>query len=750
MLEVQRATLGYGARAAVTGCSLSVAPGELVALVGENGCGKSTLARAMCAVQLVDEGRVVVDGHDPSVSELERLHVREVVGYVQQDPRNQLVCALVYDEVAFVPRNMGLDEETVAGHVRAALSTVGLSGYERRETARLSGGEQQRVAMAGALAMEPRYVVLDEPTAQLDPLARAHMRALFAMLAHERGIGVVLVTHDAREIALADRVVSLGDASAAVPSGDDAGETCGGAGEFRAVSGTARASAQLQAAAVPVDASPVLELRGVSCGYGDRRVLADVSLTVRAGEIVLLAGASGAGKTTLALVAAGLLAPQAGAVRVAGAPVRPGMVGLAFQNPESQIFLDTVFDEIAYAPRNAGVGEEGVAKLVRAAAQRVGLTDALMGCHPMELSGGQMRRVGLAATLALDAPVYILDEPSAALDAAGRADAHRLVCGLAAAGKAVVVISHDVEEWASVVHRSVCVRDGAVHPYDVDAGTPASGHASPVPEQVPVGASQGLASSPLARLDARVRIALLAVLCAALFAASTPVTLLPWFAVLAAGLVAARMSVREVARGLKPIALVLLVMLAANAIVVDGHADIPLVGPVGIVLDGVVRGAVAMMRIVLLVGFARVAAATTTAPQVADACVRMLRPLASLGVPVGALGSTLMLALHFMPLVGEELGRIRLSQRARGARFDEGPLLQRIRVWTSVFIPLIVGLFHRADCLAEAMAARLAEAPSAQRLPEPRSLARRDWVVLVLGGCIAILLAALGMVPRIC
>lgn len=721
MLEADDVSISYDGVKVLSGHSLSVAPGELVALVGDNGCGKSSLARALCAVRLVDEGRVVVDGHDPSVSELERLHVRQLVGYVQQDTFDQLVCASVFDEVAFGPRNMGLDGQEVVCRVTEALTAVGLAGYEARETARLSGGEQQRLALAGVLAMEPRYLVLDEPTAQLDPTARAQMRALFAELAHDRGIGVILVTHDAHEIALADRVVRLGDAPASElsPAADAAKGSCG---------------------------QIVLDVRGVLQAYEGRKLLSGANLSVRAGEVVLLGGASGAGKTTLALIAAGLFEPQAGVALVDGKPSVPGCVGLAFQNPEAQCFLNTVFDEIAYAPRNVGVDEARVAMLVHASAARVGLAEELLDRHPMELSGGQARRVGLAATLALDAPAYIFDEPSAGLDTAGRAFAHRLVRELASAGKAVVVISHDVEEWLPVADRSLRVEAGAVVPSDLVASTsqdswaptpdgqmarPGASPAAPGGQAVRPGA---LADEALfVRIDARVKIILLLVVCAGLFAASSPLALSPWLAALVLCLVASRVSVRSLVRSMKPIVIVLLFVLVANVLVVDGHADISLVGPVGITLSGMARAGTAVLRIVLLVGFALVVAATTTPVQIADACVRFLRPLAPLGVPVASVGSVLSLALRFLPLVHEELARIRLAQRARGACFDEGPLGARIRVWISVFIPLIVGLFHRADCLAEAMAARLAEAPSANRLPEPRALTFWDWVVLATG-----------------
>ncbi|MFR3450782.1 MAG: energy-coupling factor ABC transporter ATP-binding protein [Collinsella sp.] len=189
MIDLHGVSIAYDGTAVINGMSFNIAPGEIVALVGENGCGKSTLGRAICAAQLVDGGAVVVDGHDPSASELERLRVRELVGYVRQDPLDQIVSSLVFDEVAFGPRNLGTDEDEVARRVDEALELSLLHGFDQRVTTELSGGEQQRLALAGVLAMRPRYLVLDEPTSQLDPRSRELMRGLFTALSHERGLG---------------------------------------------------------------------------------------------------------------------------------------------------------------------------------------------------------------------------------------------------------------------------------------------------------------------------------------------------------------------------------------------------------------------------------------------------------------------------------------------------------------------------------------------------------------------------------
>ena len=814
MLEVVDAVVGYGDVEVLSGASLSVDPGELVALVGDNGCGKSTLGRVMCAAQLVDEGSVVVDGHDPSVSELERLRVRALVGRVCQDPVDQIVSSLVFDEVAFGPRNLGLDDAEVERRVLAALDLVGIPSFADRVTTELSGGQQQRIALAGVLAMHPTYLVLDEPTAQLDSSARAGLRDLFSRLAHESHMGIVLITHDFAEIARADRVIDVArmgvrasDASAGGDRANDAhvgdvrGDEARGSGacvddalvgawstgdasldsvrSFDACASDARdagadnaseggslgaATCSRVGRADIVHARPVLELDGIYFSYGDRPVLTDVSMRVHAGEVVLLAGASGAGKSTLASIAAGLVAPCSGEVRLRGAPPVPGDVGLAFQQPEAQFFLDTVYDEIAYAPRNLSCDEAEVDRRVHAAVRTVGLDEGLIASSPFELSGGQARRVALASVLSLDAPAYIFDEPSAALDAEGRAFARRMVEDLSREGRAVLVITHDVDEWAPVSSRIVELADGSLH----ERGRGATGAASfacdgrvSAPGESPRGDGSSHVSSggtatpltalggytphaPAARVDARVKLILLLLATVGVFTAQSPVVLSAWAVVLFGALGAARMRPSRILSAMRPVAIVLTFTLIANLVSCDGRATIELAGPVGLDPAGGLRGLLAVVRIALLVGFSLVVAASTTGTQLSDACVRLLRPCARWGVPVGPLGTVLSLALRFIPLVSEELNRIRLAQRARGASFDNGTVIERIGVWASVLTPLMIGLFRRADRLAEAMSARCYDAVSAGRLPAPRPLGSLDRRVLIVGTGLAIALSAVG------
>ena len=507
MLEVVDAQASFPAEGgdvqALRGVSCRLEPGRILALVGANGSGKTTLGRLMCGMDVGPRGQVVVDRCDPASGDAERFRVRQLVGFCRQNPTDQIVSSNVHDEVAFGPRNLGLAEDEVETCVGRALKTCELSGFELRNTSALSGGEQQRLALAGVLAMEPRYLVLDEPTAQLDAAARPRFRALVRDLACNDGAGIALITHDPLEVLMADEVLVLQGGRAvcscaplellrerrdlwrdvlidepyidalcavldagfelepggALPEPEELARWVVGHGvDFQMDDarnpGVAGVGAQASSAG--------LSLEGVSFSYGERRVLRQVDLEARTGRVLLLAGRSGSGKSTLARVAAGLYEPDEGNALLGGKPVRAAEVGLSFQNPEQQFFMESVRDEVAFAPRNLGCSEEEVESRALRAVEAVGLDGALLDRDPFTLSGGEARRVAIASVLSLEAGACFLDEPTAGLDAQGRRFMHRLVRGLAESGAAVVVISHDVGEWLSVADDVALIHEGGV------------------------------------------------------------------------------------------------------------------------------------------------------------------------------------------------------------------------------------------------------------------------------------------------
>ena len=749
MIEVRDATVALAPDRApvLQGVNLTVAPGQLVAVIGENGSGKTTLARLLCAVHAPDEGCVVVDGHGTAGAAAELDAVRRLVGCVRQDPADQIVMARVYDEVAFGPRNLGLDEDEVTARVEGALACCGLCGLEQRPTSELSGGEEQRLAIAGVLAMRPRYVVLDEPFAHVDAAQRPRLRALVQELAHGHGAGVVLVTHDEEEALDADAVLVLEQGRAlylgapedlrgrepalwnrllgACPAPPVAGPAGGGAPE-----GADGALRPAKPGATRPTAS-TLRCEGLSYSYGGHRVLDGLDLEARPGRVLLLAGPSGCGKSTFAALAAGLYQPDAGRVTLGGAGVAPGRVGLALQDPERQFFLDTVFDEVAFGPRNLGLSETEVEARVAAAVRAVGLDEGLLGRDPFTLSGGEARLAAIASVFSLDAEACIFDEPTAGLDGRGRAAVHAMARAQAQAGRVVIVISHDLAEWRRTADDVVTLAPAApTTPAAPD--TVASHDARRARRATGMARASGPQRAPV---DARVKLALLFEATACLFACGSLHAMALWTAALAACLVGAGVRPRRLAGALRPAALALALVLCANAVRCDGTADIALAGPLGLSASGAAAGAMAVWRIALLVGFVLAFAATTEAAELVDAVVRVMRPLGRWGLPVDSLGSALSLAVRFVPLAGQEFERIQLAQRARGVDFDAGPLIGRARRWVAVFAPLIIGLFRRADALADSMTARC-YAGRAQ-VP-PKSLRWQDRALLCAGTAAAL------------
>lgn len=564
-----------------------------------------------------------------------------------------------------------------------------------------------------------------------------------------------------------------------------------GAGAFSAISGNDRG-----AEGEPAREASSLAFGHASIAYENAEVLNDISLSIPSGRVTLIAGRSGAGKTTLACLAAGLTKAQSGSVLLGGTAPVPGEVALAFQNPEQQLFLETVEHELAFAPRNLGCSEDEVARRVSDAASQLEIKE-LLPSDPFCLSGGQARRVALASILTLSPRAVVLDEPTAGLDALARAALHRLVQDLACKGLPVLVVSHDLEEWLAAADQVVLLADGTIAwqgtpgalASDMDAfaragleppeswqlrellaqaekrdsaGVNGATSANTATRDQEAGAVQGpegveaqeprataardskstaaqgpkaavarvlkgvatqepsshgseVAARPgrkdaagrgLEGVDARVKVTLLLVATAALFAARAPWALAMWAMLCLLVLRASGIGGKAVARALKPVALLFAFIVCANLVSCDGSADVAIAGSVGISTVGAARAATAVARIIMLVCLALSVAESTTPTKLAHACTSLMRPLGHIGVPIEDVGLVLSMALRFIPVVSEEAGRIRLAQRARGVNFDEGSVLRRVRAWAAVLTPLVVGLFRRADRVAESMDAR--------------------------------------------
>ncbi len=424
--------------------SMAVQPGEHVAVTGANGSGKTTLM-------------LVLSGREPSAGTVERpgavgLGRLGGTAVVMQHPESQVLGTRVADDVVWgLPPGTAIDVEQLLGE-------VGLDGLAERDTGGLSGGELQRLAVAGALAREPSLLIADEVTSMIDQEGRDGLMSVLSGLTTRHRTALVHITHYNDEAEAADRAIMLAGNGASADNTEMV-ET---------------AEVPSAAAHATPRGAPVLELRGVGHEYGSgtpwaKTALSDIDFAVHEGDGMLIHGLNGSGKSTLAWIMAGLTVPTVGTCLLDGKPVseQVGAVAISFQAARLQLMRSHVALEIASA---AGFSKYDQARVTEAL-NMVGLDPTLAARRIDQLSGGQMRRVVLAGLLARSPRVLILDEPLAGLDAASQRGLLRLLQDLRRRERlTVVVISHDFAGLEELCPRTLHLDDGVLAAAPTTAG----------------------------------------------------------------------------------------------------------------------------------------------------------------------------------------------------------------------------------------------------------------------------------------
>lgn len=469
---------------ALSGVDLDIAPGERVLVLGPSGSGKSTLMGGLAGLLGGTEegeatGTLTVDGVAPAAA-------RGRVGLLMQDPEAQVVLARVGDDVAFGMENLGVPREEIWPRVENSLAAVGLSVPLDHSTTELSGGQKQRLALASILAMGPGLLLLDEPTANLDPSGVAEVRGAVEAVVEKTGATVVVVEHRVDVWAsLVDRVIVVADGAIAADGplrevlaqqgdalrergiwlpGDDVAAEVGPAPE---VAPASFEGAQDDAENGVQTATPIARVADLTIGYDKNSpVRSGIDLTIERGVSTCIVGANGAGKSTFALTLAGLLPPISGTVEVEtsdGTRGDPhewsskqllGRMSMVFQEPEYQFLASTVAEELAIGPRAAGMSEEEIAPLVDEHLEALGLTK-LARANPMTLSGGEKRRLSVATALISAPELLILDEPTFGQDRGTWLGLVRLLRAALARGVTLVSITHDPAFVAAMGQRVV-------------------------------------------------------------------------------------------------------------------------------------------------------------------------------------------------------------------------------------------------------------------------------------------------------
>lgn len=499
--------------------------GEIIAILGRNGSGKSTFARHLNGLLAPHEGSIVIGGQE-LVGAKEMTFVRRQVGMVFQNPDNQIVGNTLAEDIGFGLENLGVSSNDIWKKIDEMLEFTGLSAYKYKNTARISGGQKQRLAIASAMAMSPECIVLDEATSMLDPQGARTMLELVQKLNKEKNITVIMVTHKISEALMADRIYILDD-SRIVAAGTPK-EVLGDVTQLKKYGLEIPVSMKLEAG-IPIDVCTeykrrqkksqkefgapdsqnasqseygssddlsaylgkrdssdddcIIELQDVEYSYvngnDSYHALQDVNVRIYKGQVVAVIGQTGSGKSTLLQMINKLIVPQSGRVYLYGKDVQSvkntktirSRIGYVFQFPESQLFESTVLKDVMYGPLNFGMQKDEAERAARHALELVGVPDKYEDYSPFELSGGLKKRVAMAGILAYEPDILILDEPACGLDGESREQLWDIIRILnREKNVTVILVSHDMEDVYEISERVLLMDQGKiVYDGDTDA-----------------------------------------------------------------------------------------------------------------------------------------------------------------------------------------------------------------------------------------------------------------------------------------
>lgn len=491
-LVVENLSFRYRTRPdiAIEDINFSLQPGEMLLIAGASGCGKTTLTR--CINGLIPrsyggerKGRVLLHGRD--VAEMSLTQVAQVVGTLLQDPERQIVASNVFNEIAFGPENLGLPVEEIHARVDGALRRLGIEYLRDRETFNLSGGEKQKVALAGVLAMNPSILLLDEPLASLDPASAYEALQIFRSLADE-GKTVILIEHRVEDAIAArpDRLLYMDSGRVRYLGGikslpEELNHHNVKLPAEWIVDRVKKQKGNIEFLPAPParqDAPVLASFENVSFAYDEDLplVLKDINLEIRQGDMIAVLGPNGVGKSTLVKHAIGLLKPTKGRVLIDGQDTRSMTVaqiatrlGYVFQSPSHMLFAPSVREELSFGPQNLKFNAAEVEKSVAESVATLNLT-GMEEYQPLALSFGQQKRTTIAAVVAMRSKIIIMDEPTAGQDFANYTRFMEAMCRpgqgreslLSSTFAATLFITHDLDLAVTYANRVLLVGEGRI------------------------------------------------------------------------------------------------------------------------------------------------------------------------------------------------------------------------------------------------------------------------------------------------
>lgn len=487
--------------------------GKFTVIMGKTGAGKTT--SVLCLNGIIPQlnegelsGQIEVAGLDTSKYRIQTL--ARYVGVVMQDTSTQVFGSTVEEDVAFGPRNYLVPRQEIVRRIQESLRRVRLEGYEKRQTSQLSGGEKQRLAIAGILAMQPKIIVLDEPTSELDPLGREEIYTTINDLNTEQDTTILAVEHSSQEVCeKAEQLVVINDGKTVwtgdpkVFFRDERLVTQNGIKPLpvASVGWRLQQAGLLEQNQIPLNVDeayaricallggrsicqPVSERENTQNGGGrgeairiqnlshtyenGKQALTNVNLSIQSGEFVAIIGQNGAGKTTLVKHLIQILLPSTGSVSINGEDIKSKnsieltkVIGYVFQDPDNQIFSNTVYKELEFGLKNINLDEEERKRRIEMALSLTGLTGKEEE-HPFSLGKGERQMIAVASILVMQPDILVIDEPTTGQDWAGINRMMSLVNTLNQNGTTIVMITHDMDIVAKYATRTVVMTGGRV------------------------------------------------------------------------------------------------------------------------------------------------------------------------------------------------------------------------------------------------------------------------------------------------
>lgn len=762
----------------LNGINLKIKYGERVVIVGLNGSGKSTLSKILSGLIAPDSGFVQLCGNkvfdlDHADSNAYKI-ARKSIGTLFQNPEDQIITTISEDDIAFGLENLCVKQSNMNEMILNALESVHMENHRYDDPSDMSGGQQQKIALASTIVTKPKLLIFDEPTSMLDYKSLQYVNSLFDDL-QKRGFTIVHITHKFDECVNADRILLVNKGKIRDISSNELKEYYKNAidNEYAKKCENQHNKEKCEEKEKDKDKEKVqhdeknqdllqnqtndetfaIEVSNLNVSYSKlaKHVINNYSLKVKHGEIVAITGENGSGKSTLAKTICGLLKYDSGSVLIQGIPLNAKenktntkklrqTIGYVMQCPEQQLFAQTVFEDVSYGPKNFGLEGEKLNTKVNETLKMLHI-EHLAQFSPFELSGGQQRLVAIAGVLAYNPKILVLDEPSAGLDFESSMRLRKILEDLHKKGITIVLITHDMNEAKDLKTRIITIKtekDDESKKSTIKENRHFTGNAHSSSTSPSYSSST---SSFLSSFDPRVTL----ISCFILIFSAFRVTNYSQLGILSIATliltIFARIQFSKLISFLHILISIFVFSSILNIFIVKTGRILFYLFSIPITLDGVNFTILFSTRLSLAMLIGLTVILTFTPTRLTQACASIISPLKIFKLPTQEIAFIMTLALRFLPTLSKEAKAVSIAQTARGGSIKNGSIKKRLQAMTSLIVPGFAGVIRHAYNLGLALDSRCYIPQEARTHFHVLKIKTRDIALAIFSITITILIA---------